>query len=231
MSHTVLLFDIDGTLLHAGGAGRRAFQRAFHEVVGAAEACAGFSFAGMTDRAIARRGLTASGLADRPDCEVLVGKLVDAYLAALHDELAVTQHYRVIPGAREAVISARGRDGVAVGIGTGNIKGGADAKLTKGGLQGLFDFGGYGCDAEDRAELLRVGAMRGAARLGHPMAACRVIVVGDTVLDVKAALAIGARCLAVATGGSERDELRRAGAHWVFDDLRQEGVTRALVDG
>jgi beta-phosphoglucomutase-like phosphatase (HAD superfamily) len=92
---TIVLFDIDGTLLLTGGAGRRAFTRAFHDIAGDASGVAGFSFQGMTDRAIARRGLEALGLAAEAE---LIEALIAHYLHALEDELAQCTDYRVLPG-------------------------------------------------------------------------------------------------------------------------------------
>lgn len=213
---TVYLFDIDGTLLATGGAGRRAMEKAFAALTGRADACSGFSFAGMTDRAIARAGLLAvseSVTAERIDA------LLDAYLQSLAAEVTASRGYQVLPGVQEVLGRLQGRTPCAIGLGTGNIRPGARIKLQRGALEPHFDFGGFGCDHEDRAELLRIGAERGAARLGRPRAACRVIVIGDTVRDVAAALAIGAECIGVGTGGTALGELQQAGAVAVYPDL------------
>src|SRR5262249_45889233 len=93
----------------------------------------------------------------------------------------------------------------------------------------LFDFGGFGCDAEDRIELLRIGAERGARKLGLDLDGCRVVVIGDTPLDVAAALAIGAECIGVGTGGVEPAELAPAGATRGFGCLADSGAMGALM--
>jgi phosphoglycolate phosphatase len=225
---TVVLFDIDGTLLLTGGAGRRAFERSFLTVIGRAESLASFSFGGMTDRAIARMGLEAAG---ESVTNARVEALLEAYVAALHDELEKRPNYRIMPMAREVVTATRTHAHVAVGLGTGNLKRGAEAKLRHGGLWELFDFGGFGCDHENRTELLRAGATRGAQKLGLPLASCRVVVVGDTVRDVVAAHGIQAECVGVETGGVSAQELRDAGAHAVFPDLSAAGALEAIVQG
>ena len=225
---TVVLFDIDGTLILTGGAGRRAFERSFRNVLGSADSLANFSFGGMTDRCIARMGLELAVESVDP---ARVDALLDAYVAALHDELEKKPNYRIMPMARELVTRVRSESHVATGLGTGNLKRGAEAKLRHGGLWELFDFGGFGCDHEDRTELLRAGAVRGAERLGLPLSHCRVVVVGDTVRDVVAAHGIGAECIGVETGGVAARELRAEGAHAVFNDLSAEGVFEAIVRG
>jgi phosphoglycolate phosphatase-like HAD superfamily hydrolase len=223
---TVFLFDIDGTLLLTGGAGRRAFDRAFAEVCGRGDAASGFSFAGMTDRAIARAGLAALGREADP---AVVDRLIDAYISGLENEVATSDGYALMPNVREVVRELGTRPEFAVGLGTGNVRRGAAIKLARGDLEASFDFGGFGCDAEDRVELLRVGAERGALRLGRPREACRVVVVGDTPRDVAAALALGADCIGVGTGGFAPEELARLGATAAFADLAHPRAVEALV--
>jgi phosphoglycolate phosphatase-like HAD superfamily hydrolase len=226
MGPTVLLFDIDGTLLLTGGAGRRSFEHAFQEVCGRGDACAHFSFAGMTDQAIAREGLRQAGLEVTPE---RIAQLIDAYLARLASEVAASETYAIMPGVERALAAVATERDVAIGLGTGNVKRGAFVKLARGGLDGHFGFGGFGCDAEDRAELLLRGAERGAAQLRAPLAACRVVVIGDTVRDVAAARAIGATCIGVGTGGVAPAVLREAGARYAFDTLESDDAIGALL--
>lgn len=222
---TVLLFDIDGTLISSGGAGRRAIVRAFAERYGHGDAI-NFSFAGMTDRAIARAGLKVVGAADS---EEAIDAVLDAYLAILEEEVVSATGYRVHPGMLEALAAAAGRERVAVGLGTGNVRRGARIKLARVGLADRFAFGGFGCDHEDRPELIRAGAQRGAELLGVPVAECRVVIIGDTPKDVAAAQANGAESIAVATGQHKVEELRGTGATFVFPDLSAEGALQALL--
>jgi phosphoglycolate phosphatase len=229
MRPTVFLFDIDGTLLLTGGAGRRAMRGAFDDVFGPGGGAAlDFPFAGMTDRAIVRKGLQASGSGAADDAAI--DHLLEVYLSRLHDEVERTDSYRILPGV-VGVLSwlTNEVERIAIGLGTGNVKRGAYAKLARGQLDGTFGFGGFGCDAEDRTELLRVGAGRGAAALGLPIAECRVVVIGDTPKDVSAAQGIGAECVAVGTGGFEPRALLDLGAHSAFETLEHDGVREALV--
>jgi len=226
---TVFLFDIDGTLISSGSAGRRAVEAAFAACHGRAEACSDFSFAGMTDRAIVRRALSGMGAAFD---DAAVDAVLDAYLAVLADEVARAGDYRVHPGIAEALdaLEPHSRRGVAaVGLGTGNVERGARLKLGRVGLFERFAFGGYGSDAEERPELIRIGAERGAALLQRERAACRVVVIGDTPRDIEAAHAIGAEAIAVATGPFSVLELQLAGADRVFENLSAVGAIDALL--
>jgi phosphoglycolate phosphatase-like HAD superfamily hydrolase len=226
MRPTILLFDVDGTLIHAGGAGRRAINRAFAAHTGREDVFRDFSFNGMTDPGIVREGL---GMVGRPCEPALMAAILDTYLVALADEVPRASAYRVHPGVERVLDEVAGRDSVAVGLGTGNLREGARLKLTHAGLFRHFAFGGFGCDHEERAELLRIGAARGAERLGVPPAGCRVVVIGDTPRDVAAALALGAEPIGVGTSSFTPDALRAAGASHAFLDLAAPGVLEVLL--
>lgn len=230
MRPTIFLFDIDGTLITTGGAGRRSMEGAFRELFGAAGAAAiEFSFAGMTDRAIVRNGLVALDGPAAEHAPEAIDRVLEAYLARLADEVRRAATYVVHPGVTSILEWLPRTASVAIGLGTGNVRRGAYAKLARGELHEAFPFGGFGCDAEDRTALLRVGAQRGAAALGVPLADCRVVVIGDTPKDVTAAHGIGAECIGVGTGGFAPKTLRDLGAHHAFDTLAHDGVREALL--
>jgi len=222
---TILLFDIDGTLVDTGGAGRRAMETAFARA-GQLPGKMNFSFGGMTDRAIVR---TALGAAGRRADESSIDRVIELYLALLPTEVEASTTYRTLPNVHALLGDLANQPELAIGLGTGNVERGANIKLARADLGASFAFGGFGCDSEDRAELLAVGAERGARALGRPRAACRVVVIGDTLRDVDAAVAIGAECVAVATGGVPIEELRASAASAVFPDLGAEGIKSALV--
>lgn len=225
---TIFLFDIDGTLILTGGAGRRSMEAAFEETQGrGAAAVLDFSFGGMTDFAIVRAGLRTLG-SDAPD-DAAIERVLASYLGHLDDQVSRSD-YRIMPGVKEVLGWLAGFDRIAVGLGTGNVKKGAYKKLTRGELHDSFAFGGFGCDAEDRVELLRVGAQRGAAALGLPLSECRIVVIGDTPKDVAAAKGIGAECIGVGTGGFEPSALLALGAVSAFATLEEDGVRHALLE-
>jgi phosphoglycolate phosphatase len=225
---TIFLFDIDGTLLLTGGAGRRSFERAFAEVTGRTDALQNVHFGGMTDKGIARAGLEAVGLQAE---EALVERLFEAYLVALADELVSTSKYTIMPGVHALLARLAQVKDIALGLGTGNLRRGAEAKLRHGKLWQHFSFGGFGCDHELRGELLRAGAERGATLLARPLDQCRIVVIGDTIRDVTAAQEIGAECIGVETGGVAASVLLAQGAHAVYRDLSQHGVLESLLEG
>ncbi|MFU8805899.1 MAG: HAD family hydrolase, partial [Bradymonadaceae bacterium] len=146
----ILLFDIDGTLVSTGGAGRRAIERALVDHLGIAQISMKFSFAGMTDRAILRLATEGHG---RMCGDGDVDELIERYVAYLPEEVERAD-YRVFPGVVELLDKLVDLEASAIGLGTGNAERGARIKLERGGLNDYFAFGGYGCTFEDRAELL-----------------------------------------------------------------------------
>lgn len=226
MSFRVILFDIDGTLVHAGGAGRRALARAFGDLWGMIPRF-DFSLAGLTDSAIMRRLVKACGKSDA-FYEENRERLFARYVDFLIEEMGTGAGGRVYPGVPELLRALAARPGVVTGLLTGNLEGGARAKLAPFGLMRFFSVGGYGSDAEDRAEIYDV-VMR---RLPPEVRAASpdVSVVGDTPHDVRVARARGARAVGVATGGhyALRD-LADAGADHLFADLADTARVMAAL--
>jgi phosphoglycolate phosphatase-like HAD superfamily hydrolase len=196
------LFDIDGTLLHAHGSGRGAFDAVMEAQHGVTNACEGMRFGGKTDPALVDE-IFAARLGRAPtDGERAA--FLDAYVPILRDSL-VRNGVELIPGVVEALDYLTGKP-VVLGLATGNIRAGADAKLGAAGLGGRFAVGGFGSDAPLRAELVAVAIRRGR-ELG---ATGEVVVVGDTVYDIAAARANGATVVAVATGADPAERLADA---------------------
>ena len=229
MRPTILLFDIDGTLVTTPGCGRRALERAFTARYARTGVLQDVRFDGMTDRAIVRGGLATLGeVAEGPAAEAAIDAILAAYVPYLEEEIAQTR-LTLHRGAPEVLDAVLDRAGVAVGLGTGNIRPGARAKLTPLGVFEHFRFGGFGCDHEDRHAILRIGQERGAMLLDAPVVACRTIVIGDTPRDVLAARAIGAECVAVASARFDRAELIASGATRAVDDLSDPAVLATLL--
>ena len=219
---TALLFDIDGTLLSAGGSGGPAMAAACEAAFGGAFPPERYDipFAGRTDTAITRAYHAAHGTEATPDS---VAAFRDAYLAALPAALE-DRDGGVLPGVVNLLDTLAGRDGVTLGLLTGNFRGGAAAKLSHFGLDRFFDMdrGGYGCDSPDRADVAAAALATLPARFRENPR--DVWVIGDTPADVACGKSIGARTLAVATGGSTLEELRDTRADAVLADLSDAAV-------
>lgn len=223
---SVLLFDVDGTLIRTGGAGSRALRAAFDELYSAPEAPGRVDVRGNTDGSIFVEALRHAGVA--PTAEE-VARVLGVYLDALVREVEASPGYEVLPGVAPCLDALQGIPDLALGLGTGNVEHGARVKLRRGGLDRYFGFGGFGCDSADRPALVRRGAERGATRLGAPLEALRVVVIGDTPRDVTAARANGFDVLAVATGGHPLDDLVASGADLAVSRLDDPRVVPFLV--
>ena len=228
MRPTVLLFDVDGTLVTTDGAGRRAVERAFELRHGTKEVL-DFSFGGMTDKAIVRHGLLGLGRPFASEAELLAEMEATLlfYLDVLAEEVGRAA-IRIHDGMERALDMADARPGLALGLGTGNIRRGAEIKLGRVGIFHRFSFGGFGDDSIDRPPLLMAGARRGAKQLGVPVEACRVVVIGDTPKDIAAAKAIGAESVAVATGLHTVAALRACEPTAAFENLADGAAPAAL---
>jgi phosphoglycolate phosphatase len=227
---SVYLFDVDGTLVSAGGAGRRAFERAVLDRCGGAPApLDGIRLDGMTDRLIVREALRVLG---RPFEEAFCDALLDRYVEHLASEID-GPGYAVLPGVVDALDALRAR-GALVALCTGNVVEGARLKLARGGLDRYFDWGasavfGFAADGEDRERVVRAALRRASERLRRTVAPAEALVIGDTPRDVSAAHAVGVPVLAVATGRYREAELRDAGAEHVAPTLADATARRVLL--
>ncbi len=221
-----LFFDVDGTLVSSGGAGARALDRALQEVAGVAGGLAHVRFDGATDLWLVREALAARNV---PHSHELAVRVLDRYVELLPPEIAASTGYRLLPGVPELLGALRGA-GAPLGLCTGNVAGGAQAKLARGGIADHFTFGGYGSDAEARPDILGAALRRAAETLGRAVDPARSWVIGDTPRDVEAARARGVRCLAVASGRYGEEELRAAGAHETVENLASPGVLALLLE-
>jgi phosphoglycolate phosphatase len=221
----VVLFDLDGTVLTfegpAPGPGRSALERAMRELHAVESASEGIRVAGGTDRALARAMLRRARAADD---DAAIDRVLSSYVVHL-EAILRTRRYRPIGEVSRALEALRAHAAV-IGVATGNLRAGARLKLASAGLEGAFELerGAFGCDAEPRAEIVRLAAERcGAGHAGRV-----VVVVGDIEHDVFAGRAIGARVVGVAKDESSRAELRAAGADAIVDACGDELVRAAL---
>jgi phosphoglycolate phosphatase-like HAD superfamily hydrolase len=235
--HRLVLWDVDHTLLDAGGAGLRLFRQAFTERFGR-QFPPTRSLAGRTDRAIALEVLTAAGVADpRAQLDTFQG-----LIAGLAPQLGalVKAGGRVLPGAAEALAAVAALDqqapgqpglgqqtpgqqtpGIVQSVLTGNMRALAAVKLTALGLDPYLDLGvgAYGDAHEIRADLVPLARASAAAAHGADFSGDATVLIGDTPLDIEAARLSGARAVGVATGNFTMAELAAAGADAVLPDL------------
>lgn len=210
-----ILFDIDGTLISSGGAGKAALEAALAAEFGVSHVIENLLLSGRTDLAIATDLLRLGKLSNGPET---ITRLRQAYLKHLPESLASLSGC-VLPGIRELVQALADRDDVVLGLLTGNFREGAKVKLGHFGLFDYFSLGGYGDLHLDRDDVAREALAEVRQTLGEDFPTDNVWVVGDTPLDIRCARAINARVVAVCTGWHSRDELAEHGPDILCDDL------------
>jgi phosphoglycolate phosphatase-like HAD superfamily hydrolase len=212
----ICLFDIDGTLLSSGGAGKAAMEAALLAEFDLPKLLGQVSYSGRTDRAIVtdllRHHAIEETLASRQ-------RFLDSYLRRLPEHLMNATGKGVLPGITYLLEYLGERERVAVGLLTGNIREGARIKLSHYGLYQHFPFGGFGDEHHDRNEVAREALATVRERFGPALNGDNIWVIGDTPMDVRCARAIGARCLAVATGFHSVVELSAAEPDLLLPDL------------
>ena len=232
VSQCLVLFDIDGTLLLSGGAGRRAVLRAIaDEAAIDAETVDRVRFDGKTDPAIVSELFATAGRAGEcnPD---RIQRVIDRYLIHLEADLAINAHRAtVMPGVFALLDRLAADSRVVLGLLTGNVSQGASAKLRAVGIApDRFRLGAYGSDHAVRSELPPIAVERAVPFFGRQVTGPEVVIIGDTPADVTCGQGIGARAIAVATGGFSTEQLADAGAHAVFGDLSSvDEVHRCIV--
>ena len=225
MTSTLLLFDIDGTLLLSGGAGLRALNRTFEEQFQESDAFAGIPVAGRTDPlllndAVARAGITIDDAQRR--------RFHDRYCDLLETEIRHPGPRKgLMPGVEPLLAHLHQREDVSVALLTGNFARSARIKLEHFGLWRFFLCGAFGDDSADRDQLVPVAVKRAAGVGVIPTSPADVVVIGDTPLDIQCARVAGAQSIAVATGSFDRDTLKSHGASAVLSDL---GEVDAFLD-
>lgn len=235
VSSFLVLWDVDFTLVNARGVGWRLYQLAFAELYGRelelASAEAGM--AGRTDRAIMLDVLRLAGISDPLGQVARFGATVSRLAPGVAELVAASA--KALPGATTALVALAtlAEPRVRQSVLTGNVRALAEVKLAPLGLTPHLDLdvGAYGNEHEVRSELVHLARDRAATAYQTDFSGLATVLVGDTPLDVEAALATDARAVGVATGQFSARELQSAGAHAVLPDLTDTAEVLAAVLG
>jgi phosphoglycolate phosphatase len=211
----LLLFDIDGTLIHSGGAGLHALKSAFKERFGIDDNLHDIEFAGMTDSGIVVSILNKHKI---PATNENVSAFLDSYVHFLSHELP-RRKGKLLPGVLELLHQLKSRSHLVLALLTGNVSRGAQLKLEHYGVWHFFEFGAFADDHQDRNRLGPFARARAREKHGREFAASEIDVIGDTPRDIACGKALGARTIAVATGTWSRDELAGYKPDFLIDDL------------
>jgi phosphoglycolate phosphatase-like HAD superfamily hydrolase len=220
----ICLFDIDGTLVHTGGAGKAALYEALRTGFNVSRSSDAVAIHGRTDRGITEDLFRHHGIDDHPSNWE---RFRSEYLRHL-PELMGKLNGCVLPGIVSMLDRLRTRDDVVLGLLTGNTRAGAQAKLRHYHLDHYFEFGGFGDDHPDRIDVARAALDEAHRRAPGKVQLHRVWVIGDTPGDVRCGRAIGAKVIAVATGDSSHEELAATNPDHLARDFEDYEAVWAL---
>jgi phosphoglycolate phosphatase len=225
----LILFDIDGTLIHSSGVGRAAMASAMQELFGTTGSLESYPFSGKTDSRIIRDLLVEAGI---PESEV-DNKLESLYelMAQKGRTLFVKNGIKPCPGVPELLAALKSSSSVFIGLLTGNVSQTAPLKLAAAGIDpGDFLVGAYGSDASERNELPEIAWDRAAGITGHNFDGGKTVIVGDTPADIVCAKESGSTSVAVATGHHSTEDLKELEPDFLFESLRDtENVLEILL--
>ena len=211
-----VLFDIDGTLISTGGASDRAWKRAFKELQDVDVDVPAVTGKGVPDPEVGR--VVFERAIGRAPTDEEADALMRRRLDHLPEEVQNSPGYVVKEGVDE-LLEQLIRDGVMIGLTTGNVEEAARVKLARANLNRFFSFGGFGSDSPDRTELTKIAVERGEFVSGHTLDRARSFSCGDTPRDVEAGHGAGLRVVGVATGEYTTEELIEAGADVAIHSL------------
>jgi phosphoglycolate phosphatase len=225
---TIVLWDIDQTLLYTGGAGMTGMRRAFRDLYGVDDSFGRVEFSGRTDWAIFGDEARLQGFPpDRIASEL--PRFIDAYIPHLETAMGEATGGTLKPGVTGVLAALDEREDVLQGLGTGNFRRACESKLRHFEIDAYFPgfVGGFGEDSEDRHEVIGTGI----GRLRNGGDASRIVIIGDTPNDVSAARANGAFAFGAATGSHSVEDLLACGADAALADLSDIDRAIAIICG
>jgi phosphoglycolate phosphatase-like HAD superfamily hydrolase len=226
----ILLFDIDGTLMLSGGAGRRAIDRAFFDLYGITGAFEGIVPDGNTDPKIFSE-IVANHHLSIADETSAFEELAACYAEHMRTEMHLSEGAHLMPGVLPLLDHLSERPDITLGLLTGNFETTGRIKLDRFDLNRFFSFGAFSSDHADRVQLVPVAVERAEAHLGRSIGLGRhVVVIGDTPMDVACALANGATAVGVAASRYSVSELESAGAHAALGSLATLSAFTGVID-
>lgn len=229
MRRRLVLFDIDGTLITDGGAARSAFTDALRNVFGYDGDLRRYDFSGRTDPQITTMVLRDAGWSER-DIAQKFDELWPVYLEGLARN-ATSDRVRALPGIRELVAALHDERRVTLALLTGNIERGARLKLTPPALNDYFPFGAFGSDSANREELPPIAVERASQIDGYRFDGEDVVIIGDSIYDVRCGVPHRATTIAIASGKTPAETLRAENPRHFFESAEDLDALMDAIAG
>ena len=235
MPRRLVLFDIDGTILHGGKLFRECFEGAFRSRFDREE-LPRVSFSGKTDRQICRELMQVAGLlsgASEAEREASIDAVIHEYLSRVRAAMpGRASEVKILPGVQEVLARLESHSQVLLGLLTGNVREGARLKLTAVGVHQAFRFGVYGDDHWDRYQLPSIAVAQVRRDFGIEFKGKQIVIIGDTIHDVNCGRSLGVRSIGVGTGQpDQRVKVLEASPDYFFNDLSDtDAVVRAILE-
>lgn len=229
MPRRLVLFDIDGTLVTDGGASRGAFKHALERVYGYDRDLSVYDFSGRTDPQIAFMVLRDAGF-DEAAIREKLDELWSIYITGLATN-ATRERVRALPGIRAVVEALHEHDDVTLALLTGNIEPGARLKLAGPELNDFFPFGAFGSDSANREELPPIAVERASTIDGYRFAGADVVIIGDSIYDVRCGVPYDATTIAIASGKTPAEKLRAENPTHFFESAKDRDALLLAILG
>lgn len=217
----LVLFDLDGTLVNAGGAGRTSLRKAIKELYGVEPEFDHSLISGRTDLDNFSIVYSLIKKGKKPTAAEMK-KMKAQYLEILPTEVHAVvrcKKYDLIPGVEKFLkMLAKDKD-VILGLGTGNLEEGAKIKLEPSKLASYFTVGGYGEDGQTREEMLQAAVKRAEKKFKTKLEPDQVYVIGDTHRDICAAKNCGFHSAVLTNGFGDAQKIQRAAAELETKDF------------
>ncbi len=210
----LLIWDIDGTLIHSRGVGRRAMDLAFAELYNIPEGFSQIDMAGRLDAVILSEAYRYHGFENQDP-----GVFFSRYCEILEAEVQKSEASFALSGIMELLETLNRQEGFYNVLGTGNIERGARIKLEKDGLNRYFSTGGFGNTPTERWQVIQKAVENSCSLFNRDFANDRIFIIGDTPRDMECAKRLGTKAIGTATGPYTVSELMDSGADYAFGDL------------
>lgn len=226
MENKLLLWDIDGTLMSCYRDGTVAMNETFRRRTGHDNACGEVIVGTSMDSALVDSIMEKFGI-DPEEKE----SIIEEFAGILKEIVENNKTKKVLPGVRVILDTLSGYENIYMGLITSNFRAGAEIKLGSVGLNGYFEFGGFGDFPGEKWDAAEAAVEKAEKIAGKPFKKENIYVIGDTKYDVECAKKIGAKSIAVATGWMKYEDLEKAGADYLFKSLENTGEFTGLICG